>query len=310
MKPMAEAKFSAYYDGPALDDGRMPVRELAPALLAIGELFRVAGQEVYPDLPAPTLEIKATERGSFDIHLIINATDAWEQVMNMLTGEGSTALTNLQALIFGTGTTGVGIYKFVQFLKRRKIKKIEATSKPDLMKVVLDDGTTLEAPAGTVKIYRNPTARKAVRDSVAPAKRKGIERVELRPASPEAEAVVVETGEIDDFDLPTGMDDEELINDTREIVVSVIKTDFGDGRWKVSDGTATFGVEMEDQGFREKIDHGEPFRKGDLLRARIRTVQSTKDGKLQSEHSLVEVIDHIKNGEQLSIDSSADAETD
>jgi len=310
MKPMAEATFSAYYDGPALADGQMPVRELAPALLAIGELFRIAGQEVYPHLPVPTLEIKATERGSFDIHLVVNAADAWEQVMNMLTGEGSTALTNLQALIFGSGSVGMGVYQFARFVKRRRIKKTETASQPDQMKVVLDDGTTLEAPAGTVKIYRNPSARKAVRDSVAPARRKGIDKVELQPESPQIDAVVVESGEVDDFDLPTGMDDDELVDDTREAVVSVIKTDFGDGRWKVSDGSATFGVEMEDQGFREKIDHGEPFRKGDLLRARIRTVQFTKDGKLQSEHSLVEVIEHIKNGEQLSIDSNSDSDLD
>jgi hypothetical protein len=310
MKPMAEATFSVNYDGPALQDGRMPVRELAPALLALGELFRVAGSEVYPDLPAPTLEIKATERGSFDVHLIVNASDAWEQVMNMLTAQGSTALTNLEGLIFGASGAGVGLYKFIQRLKRRKIKKIEAASQPDLMKVILDDGTTLEAPAGTIKIYRNPAARKAVRDSVAPAKRNGIEKVEFHPASSEVESIAVEAGEVDDFELPTGLEDDELVDDTREAVVSVIKTDFGEGRWKVSDGSATFGVEMEDQGFKEKIDHGEPFRKGDLLRARIRTVQSTKEGKLVSEHHLVEVIDHIKNGEQLSIDSPPDAETE
>jgi hypothetical protein len=170
MKPMAEATFSVNYDGPALEDGRMPVRELAPALLALGELFRVAGSEVYPELPTPTLEIKATEKGSFDVHLIVNASDAWEQVMNMLTAQGSTALTNLEGLIFGTSGAGVGVYKFVKFLKRRKIKKVEITSQPDLVKVILDDGTTLEVPAGTVKIYRNPTARKAVRDSSPAAK--------------------------------------------------------------------------------------------------------------------------------------------
>jgi hypothetical protein len=286
------------------------VRELAPALLALGELFRVAGSEVYPDLPTPTLEIKATEKGSFDVHLIVNASNAWQQVMNILNAEGPTALATLEALIFGTSGVGMGVYKFVQHVRRRKIKKLEGTSNPDIMKVVLDDGTTLEAPAGTIKIYRNPAARKAVRDSVAPAKRQGIEKVEFHPESQDLEPMTIESGEVDDFDLPTDLEDDELVNDTREAVVSVIKTDFGDGRWKVNDGTATFGVEMEDQGFKERIDHGEPFRKGDLLRARIQTIQFTKDGKLQSEHHLVEVLDHIKGGEQLHIDGDSDADAD
>ena len=308
MRRMAETTFSVNYDGPALQDGQMPVRELAPALLALGELFRVAGAELHPDLPAPTLEIKATEKGSFDVHLILTASRAWQQVMNMLNEDGPTALATLEALIFGGSGATVGVYKLIKKLKRRKIEKIEATANPDVMKLILDDDTTIEAPAGTVKIYRNPAARKAARDSVAPARRKGIDKVEFSPESPDLEPLTVEANEVDDFDLPTGMDDDELVDDTREAVVSVIKTDFGDGRWKVSDGSNTFGVEMEDQGFKDRIDHGEPFRKGDLLRARIRTVQFTKDGKLQSEHSLVEVLDHIKNGEQLSIDSDADAD--
>jgi hypothetical protein len=310
MKPMAETTFSVNYDGPALEDGRMPVRELAPALLALGELFRVAGAEVYPDLPAPTLEVKATEKGSFDVHLIINASSAWQQVMNMLNAEGTTALATLEALIFGTSGVSMGVYKFIKMVKRRKIKKIEATANPDMMKIIFDDDTMLEAPAGTVKIYRNPAVRKAARDSVAPAKREGIDHVEFRPASPEVEPLTVEADEVDDFDLPSGMEDDELVDDMREAVVSVIKTDFGDGRWKVNDGTATFGVEMEDQGFKGRIDHGEPFRKGDLLRARIRTIQSTKEGKLQNDYRLVEVIEHIKGGEQLYIDSESGAESE
>lgn len=303
---MAERSFEVKYDGEALRDGRMPVRDLAPALLAIGELFKIAGSELYPELPPPMLEAKATEKGSFDVHLILNASDAWEQVMNMLTSKGSTALTNLEGLVFGGSGAMIGLYKFTKAVKRRKIERTESTANPNLMKVVLDDGTTLEAPAGTVKIYRNPAARKAARDSVAPAKREGIDHVEFRPASTGLEPLTIEADEVDDFDLPSGMDDDELVDDIREAVVSVIKADFADGRWRVNDGTATFGVEMEDEGFKERIEHGEPFRKGDLLRSRIRTIQSTKDGKLQNEYRLIEVIEHIKGGEQLNIDSEPD----
>ncbi len=298
---MAEATFSVKYDGPALRDGRMPVRELAPALLALGEVFREAGAAIYPDLPPPTLEIEATERGSFHVALILVAPDVWNQAMDMLTAKGSTALSNLQGLIFGTGVTGTGLYKLTQRLRGQRIKRVEPTDDPDTMRVIVDDETVIEAPAGTIKLYRNPSIRRSARDSIAPVRQSGVERVEFRPHVLDGEPLVVEAGDAEAFDLPTGEDEDELVDDIREAVVAVVKTDFGDGRWKVNDGTATFGVEMEDEGFRERIDRGEPFRKGDLLRCRIRTIQSTKDGKLQNDHRLIEVIEHIKSGEQLDL---------
>lgn len=46
---MAESAFTVTYDGPALATGRIPVRDLAPALLALGELFLDASSLVNPD---------------------------------------------------------------------------------------------------------------------------------------------------------------------------------------------------------------------------------------------------------------------
>src|SRR5688500_11839084 len=46
---MAETTFGVVYDGPALETGRMPVRDLAPALLALGQLFSEASRFVYPE---------------------------------------------------------------------------------------------------------------------------------------------------------------------------------------------------------------------------------------------------------------------
>jgi hypothetical protein len=296
---MAETTFGVRYQGPALKDGRMPVRDLAPALLALGDLIKEASAELYPDLPAPTLEIQATERGSFDVHLILSAPEVWEQVMDILTAKGPTALSNLQAVLLGSSTTGLGIYKLIKLIKRRNIKTIETTDDPNKLKVVIDDDTVIEAPAGTVKLYRNPKARKAARDSVAPAKRRGVDCVELRSESPEHETLMIEAAEAEEFDLPTGAEDENLVDDVREAMVAVVKADFGEGRWRLDDGTATFGAVMDDEGFQDRVNRGEAFRKGDFLRCRIRTVQSTRKGKLHNEHRIIDVIDHIESGEQL-----------
>jgi hypothetical protein len=63
------AEFSITYEGPALQDGRMDVRELAPASLALGELLQEANAITYPAAPNVTLAIRAFERALFDVTL-------------------------------------------------------------------------------------------------------------------------------------------------------------------------------------------------------------------------------------------------
>ena len=60
---MAEVDFAVEYDGPALQAGRMPVRDLAPALLALGEIFTDASRVFYPEREPVALNIEATREG-------------------------------------------------------------------------------------------------------------------------------------------------------------------------------------------------------------------------------------------------------
>ena len=60
VKRMAETALHQLR-GPALRDNRMEVRELAPALLALGDLVREANVVANPDQPPVSLQIRATE---------------------------------------------------------------------------------------------------------------------------------------------------------------------------------------------------------------------------------------------------------
>jgi hypothetical protein len=56
---MAATQFSVAFGGPAVDDGTMPIRDLAPALLALGDVFSAASRTLYPDREPVALNIKA-----------------------------------------------------------------------------------------------------------------------------------------------------------------------------------------------------------------------------------------------------------
>lgn len=49
----------------------------------------------------------------------------------------------------------------------------------------------------------------------------------------------------------------EVLSDTREALLKVIKANFDKGKWGFSDGTAKFGAEINDAAFHEKLDKRE-----------------------------------------------------
>ena len=71
---MSKTKFSIAYDGPALHDGAMDVRDLAPALLAVGQLFDAANNILNSDHTKVSVNVTATGDGSFEVFLELAQT--------------------------------------------------------------------------------------------------------------------------------------------------------------------------------------------------------------------------------------------
>lgn len=116
---MAETSFEVRYDGEALRDGRMPVRELAPALLALSQLFSEASQLLYPSNEPVALEIQATREGSFIVDLVLHAVgSSWDQLSHMDAGEDATALVLFKEFVIGD-SIDFSLFGLVQWLKGR-----------------------------------------------------------------------------------------------------------------------------------------------------------------------------------------------
>jgi hypothetical protein len=174
--PVAETTFGVVYDGPALAAGRMPVRDLAPALLALGDLFAEASQVIYPDAGPVSLSVEATDRGSFDVRLILEAKDLWDQIVNVFGSDEVTALANLQNLVIGTGGF-VGLFALIKRLRGRRITSQESLPDPGQVRITLNDGTKLEIPTDVARLHGRISIRRKVRDVVAPVAREGVDKV-------------------------------------------------------------------------------------------------------------------------------------
>lgn len=322
MTVMAETTFGVTYEGPALADGRMPVRDLAPALLALGELFTEASTILYPDRPPVALDIHATREGSFDVDLILKAVEgAWEATEQLFGGDGATALVNLKELVLGGGTMGtIGVIELIRWLRGRRIASTEPvvvdddSPDPGTVRVsIAEDGeTSLEVPSEVLRLHRSVTVRSNAREVVKPVEREGVER--FKATSDRQITVTVGKEDLPAFNaIDPPEEEEELQDNERDTTLTIVAIAWNeDNKWRFSEGAAdsSFYARIVDPSFWEGIDKGaEAFRKGDLLKCRLRTIQRKIDDRLDVEYQIVQVYEHIEVADpnaQMDIQSALD----
>ena len=69
MVSPSSAELSLSFEGDALNDGVIDVRDLAPSLIALGEVFTQANDLLNERQASIQLGIRATQRGSFEVQL-------------------------------------------------------------------------------------------------------------------------------------------------------------------------------------------------------------------------------------------------
>jgi hypothetical protein len=298
---MAESALRVKYDGPALQDGSMPVRELAPSLLALGDLFTEASGTLYPDLPPVALNIKATEEGSFWVDLYLWAADSWEDARTLLSAPGASALANLQSYVIGGG---VGVLWLRKRLKDRTVVKEEPAEDapaPGYVRLTLDDGTKFNVPGIVVELEKRPTIRRSAQRVVQPLEREGVERIEFMRDG--VEETVIEEADLSAYETPS--EDGEVITD-EEITMAlvIVAAAFEPGyKWRFYDGHNRFSAAIDDEDFIRRIDqHKEVFAKDDVMRCRVRVIQTRDANGLHFERRILRVLQHIESPQQLAMD--------
>lgn len=295
---MAVAEFDVSYDGPALATAEMAVRDLAPALLALGELFHDASRVAYPDRSPVALKIRATSEGSFLVDLILEAEHGWENFRDFFSGDTASALANLIEIVAGAG----GLFALIRTLGRRKVKAHKRGPEPTTVVLELEDGTAITIHAQAYELYLNVSARQHARDVVEPLRRDGVDVLEFR--RDKETTLQVTQGDVDSFEVPDTA--EALLEDERELIVAIAAVTFVEGnKWRLSDGNSTFFATIEDREFLDRVEQGEPFRKGDMLRVVMRITQTRDAEGLHSDYLVTRVLEHIPREVQLRLDDEA-----
>lgn len=231
--------------------GEINARALATSLSAAADLVQaIASLDEFEDHAAPELIVAATEEGSFEIQLILEAFgEWWASVRPLLVGQDTQAVVNLATL---AGVTAGAI----KFLKKRGRRLVESkTSRDDgTLDVELDDGEVLSETPEVVRAAEDPRVQKAAKRLVSPTLMPGIDRMEIKAETVNV-TVVVNQREAKGFAEPDDVPPEVQPRDY-ETTATFDRPDFGGDRWGVNTLRGSKKMTIADQDFLRRVNAG------------------------------------------------------
>ncbi len=286
---MSEAAFKLVYDGDAVRFGEMDVADLAPALLAMGQLLRSAGRLVYGEEAATRVRVKTMRDGSFEVWLnlgVHSVSSAWHAYSH--SSEAQAAATLLGAIGI---TAKDGALAVIRFLRGKHPRRIDPKA-PGIVEIEGADGTVIEVPDIAMRLALDPAIRSALEKIISdPLSQEGIDTVILGDNST---AQKIEKSEASYFSALSDVDDSEFVaRQTKMFSITTLSFKPG-SKWRLNDGHGNKAVVVSDEEFIGRIERSEEaFSKGDLLVCEVveRSFR-TQTGAFKSEYEIVKVLEH------------------
>lgn len=283
------------YDGPALRNSEMDVKFLAPALLALGEVFDRANELLNGDRARLDVKVNASFRsGSFGIELALDQTLV-QKLFDALNGEKTTALINLVTLLGFAGAAvsgGVSLLGLLKKLGGRKVTKSEVLNNGKVA-IYIDD-ERIEVDEAIAKLLMDYKVRKAIAQAVEePLGREGIDHFYAVDGPAKNVIVEVTKSERSYFSALEVVAVQSNIKES-EMFVVIHTPALAGGKWKFTDGQSSFFAEILDRDFLRQVDlHEARFGKDDKLLVHLRTTQTIDaEGTLKSQHEILKVVQH------------------
>lgn len=300
---MKRVIFGIAYDGPAVDDGIMDVKELAPALLALGDLIENSNQTVGdPDTKIKVVVRSSFEKGSFQVTLEMVYSLA-EQVKMYFDLQGADSLVEKLPILIGlVSGAGLSLIKLIKWLNGRNIKSVTVLENGKMrLELSGDNGKFdyIEVDEKVIRLFRNRDVRENLRRMLSPLEKLGINGFSVRKGKETIERISKD--EINLYEVPDPQNEEQSIITVRRTFVNLIEVAFEEGlKWRLSDGDNKFYATIADEDFLKQMETDKTFAKGDILEVELETTQiATPKGGIKNEHMILKVINHLTRPQQL-----------
>lgn len=298
-----DMKFRIVYDGPALDNHEMDIRDLAPALIALSDVFEEAAKTLYGKKATINVKVNASfKAGSFGIDLLASSPSWIKQAVEFLSGDTVSATLNLITFLGLTKVAGKqtskGLLDLIKWIGPRKVKAIHKLPNRNVKIFIDDEEEVFEEEV--VELYKNYRLREALQDVIAkPLEKEGIDS--FAATTDNGKTFITVTREESEYFYVDRPVDSILSENVAEKALQVINISFSEGnKWRFSDGSASFLAEITDENFLHDIDTMKlNFSKGDMLLADLKVTQYMSGDAIKTAYEVTKVKKQINPQRQI-----------
>jgi hypothetical protein len=296
------------YDGEALRTGEMDVRDLAPALMGLGDMVRDANRALNGERADASVKVRSDfKTGSFGV--VIRIIQTLSKNSNLF-DQG--ALVDALALAKMLGLAAVSekpkgfnevvenIFELAKFLAGgtpKEKKSVDANH----TEITNEAGGTVIVNNGTVIVYEDRAVRADMKRVVQPLTVQGIDTFETRgtPSGVAIETITKDEARLvsapfqEPLQIAAASEPSKPEVETRSTgLFQIASLDWKDGnKWRLDAGQGEFWAEITDHLFLNRVHRHEiVFGEGDVLKAEYVSESHRKSGKIVSTTTLTRIL--------------------
>lgn len=295
---MSKASIQLVYEGPVLQKHLMDVQELAPALLAFGDLCTETNRILNKERTHVKVLIKSDfKRGSFPVDLEV-VQSIIEHLSNLFKDP---RVMTAKELLEWLGIIGAGTFTFFKYLKIRKGREIESIEyiKADQGKNTVNiqfkgDNNTFNFPQDIYELGENEKIIQSCKKIVKPVQQVGIDSMKFKEKEKVCESInKCEANAIDEIGIKAKKEEiikPQIIN--ARLTVHTIAFDVNQPKWKFRYGNEIISVDVTETTIREDTLKRGHVNVGDAYSVQLEiTERKTETGNYVNDFKITKVVE-------------------
>lgn len=301
---MSKSEMRVAYIGSAVDGGTMDVRQLAPAMLALGSVCERAHSILTGQEKGVSVSVQSNfKHGSFEFMTMVTMSG---QFVPLFSSAPPPTAEYLLALLGMAKSETMGLIGLVKALRGQRPMNISQEGDGNVAVMAPNAKNAHVVNQHVRNFYGDSAIRKGLGGIVKPLENGGVNGVEFRDAANGKVVEQIGENEVAFFRTP---EQEDVIENVDKVLLKLETIQLsGDRQWGFRRGVdgGILKAKIHDANFTRKMTKGEVrFAYGDTILALLHEEQRMEGGEVKSKYEVLEVLKYFAGGENVPLDFTA-----